>query len=165
MRRNTKRTRKRKSKTVISPRSHTPRLCRSELCIRDASRITILGLCFFAIFDVSVYAAAAGEFSPGQTRHETPYALIFGTVWGPDDHPLYGVKIKIRRESEKKARWEQYSNHSGEFAQRVPAGKQDYVVWADTKGLKSTNGKQLQGEEVKVHVDDDERADTGLHLK
>jgi hypothetical protein len=35
-----------------------------------------------------------------------------------------------------KARWELYSNHTGEFAQRVPAGKADYVVWADLKGYK-----------------------------
>ena len=68
--------------------------------------------------------------------HETPYALIFGTVWGPDDKPVYGVKVKIRRQDEKKTRWEVYSDHNGEFAQRVPAGKADYVAWADLKGYK-----------------------------
>jgi hypothetical protein len=150
---------------VIFPRSRTPRLRPSEFYIRDASRTALLGLCVSAIFCLGTRAAAARNVEPGQTAHETPYALIFGTVWGPDDHPLYGVKIKIRRENEKKARWEQYSNHSGEFAQRVPVGKQDYVVWADTKGIKSKNGTPLQGEEVKVHIDADERADTGLHLK
>ncbi len=102
---------------------------------------------------------------PADNKHEKPYAVIFGTVWGPDDHPVYGVKIKIRRENEKKPRWELYSDHNGEFAQRVPAGKQDYVIWADLKGHKSSNGDQLQGEEVKVHIDSDERVDTGLHLK
>jgi len=35
-----------------------------------------------------------------------PYALICGTVWDPDGHPLYGIKVKIRRADEKKARWE-----------------------------------------------------------
>ena len=99
-------------------------------------------------------------------KQQKPYALIFGTVWGPDSTPLYGVKIKVRRASDKKARWELYSDHSGEFAQRVPAGKQDYVVWADLKGYKSNNGKQLtNGPEVTVHIDGDERADIGLHLK
>jgi hypothetical protein len=39
------------------------------------------------------------------------------------------------------------------------------VIWADLKGLKSANGQSLQGEEVKVHVDGDERVDTGMHLK
>jgi hypothetical protein len=150
---------------VISPRSRTPRLRPPEIYLRDGSRTPLLGLCICAILCLGRPVAAAGNFEPGQTAHETPYALIFGTVWGPDDHPLYGVKVKIRREGEKKARWEQYSNHSGEFAQRVPAGKQDYVVWADTKGIKSKNGNQLRAEEVKVHIDGDERADTSLHLK
>ena len=34
------------------------------------------------------------------------YALIVGTVWGPDDRPVYGVKVKIRRADQKKAKWE-----------------------------------------------------------
>jgi hypothetical protein len=94
-----------------------------------------------------------------------PYALIFGTVWDPDGHPLYAVTVKIRRADEKKARWELYSNHTGEFAQRVPAGKADYIVWADVKGYKLPSGKKLKpGSEVTVHIDDDERSDIGLHL-
>ena len=72
-----------------------------------------------------------------------PYALIFGTVWGPDDHPVYGITVKIRRVPDKKPKWEVYSDHSGEFAQRVPAGEADYVVWADLKGVKTTDGKPV----------------------
>ncbi|MFY9648070.1 MAG: carboxypeptidase-like regulatory domain-containing protein, partial [Terriglobales bacterium] len=94
-----------------------------------------------------------------------PYALIFGTVWDPDGRPLYAVKVKIRRADEKKVRWELYSDHTGEFAQRVPVGKADYIVWADVKGYKLPSGKKLKpGSEVTVHIDDDERADIGLHL-
>jgi len=94
------------------------------------------------------------------------YALIFGTVWGPDDRPVCGVKVRIRKAGEKKARWEVYSNRLGEFEQRVPVGKQEYIVWADTKGYKSADGKHLQaGPEVTVHIENNERADTGLHLK
>ncbi|MGB2603740.1 MAG: hypothetical protein WBC78_09105, partial [Candidatus Sulfotelmatobacter sp.] len=37
------------------------------------------------------------------------YALIFGTVWGPDNHPVYGVKVSIRRMPAKKPKWEVYS--------------------------------------------------------
>ena len=94
-----------------------------------------------------------------------PYALIFGTVFDTEGHALYAVKVKIRRESEKKVRWELYSNHTGEFAQRVPVGPADYVVWADVKGYKTEDGRRLQpGEEAKVHIDGDERQDIGLHL-
>lgn len=103
-------------------------------------------------------------------KHEPPkssdYALIFGTVWGPGDLALPGVKVKIRRVEDKKARWELYSNRRGEFEQRVPAGKHDYMIWADTKGYKLPNGKHLRpSPEVTVHVENNERADTGLHLK
>jgi hypothetical protein len=94
-----------------------------------------------------------------------PYAVIFGTVWDPDGHPLFGVKVKIRRSDAKKRRWEQYSNHTGEFAQRVSVEKADYVVWADTKGYKSSSGRKLKpGSEVTVHIDGDGRSDVGLHL-
>jgi hypothetical protein len=101
-----------------------------------------------------------------EPKSETPYALIFGTVWGPDNHPVYGVKIRIRRADQKKAHWELYSDHLGEFAQRVPAGKADYIVWADLKGYKGPDGKKLDpGAEITVHVENSERVDTGVHLK
>ena len=150
---------------MISPRSREPVPRPFGLYFRPASRMALLGLCLPAVLCLGRSAVAAGGFSLAENKREKPYAVIFGTVWGPDDHPLYGVRIKIRREDEKKARWELYSDHNGEFAQRVPAGKQDYVIWADLKDRKSENGNQLQGEEVKVHVDADERVDTGLHLK
>ena len=96
-----------------------------------------------------------------------PYALIAGTVWGPDGHPLYGAEVKIRRADDKgnKVRWDLYSNHTGEFAQRVPAGKADYIVWADVKGYKLPSGRKLKsGSQVTAHIDNDERCDIGLHL-
>src|SRR5262249_33568933 len=98
--------------------------------------------------------------------HDNPYALIFGTVWGPDNRPVYGVRVRVRRSSDKKSKWELFSDHNGEFAVRLPAGKCDYVGWADLKGFKSNDGRHLQvGTEVTVHIDNDERADIGLHLK
>ena len=101
------------------------------------------------------------------SQHDKPYALIFGTVWGPDNRPVYGVTVKIRRATDKpkKVRWEVYSDHHGEFAQRVPAGEADYVLWADLKGFKPVDGKPLHlVQEVTVHIYNDEREDTGLHL-
>lgn len=96
-----------------------------------------------------------------------PYALIAGTVWGPDDRPVYGVTVKIRRATDKakKVRWEVYSDHMGEFAQRVPAGESDYILWADLKGFKPADRKPLRlAQPVTVHIYNDEREDTGLHL-
>ena len=124
-------------------------------------RITLLLICVAACVGA---AAAAGK--SAESKHDKPYALIFGTVWGPDDRPLYGVKVKIRRADQKKAKWELYSDHNGEFAQRLPAGQADYLVWADLKGYKSPLSKSLRaGGEVRVHIENDERADIGLHLK
>jgi hypothetical protein len=87
------------------------------------------------------------------------YALIFGTVWGPDSRPVPGVSVRIRRASEKKFRWEQISNHTGEFAQRVPIGAQDYVIQAEVK-----TPKGVPKPEITVHIDNDERQDVGIHL-
>jgi hypothetical protein len=76
------------------------------------------------------------------------------------------VKVKIRRADQKRAKWELYSNHTGEFAQRLPAGKANYIVWADAKDLKSLSGNKLDpGPEVTVQIESEERVDIGLHLK
>jgi hypothetical protein len=110
--------------------------------------------------------ASASDLTLQKKSHEKPYAVIFGTVWGPDNKPVHGVRVKIRRANEKKTRWEVYSDHNGEFAQRVPAGKVDYVAWADLKGHKSINSNRLQpGDSVTIHVEYDERVDTSLHLR
>ena len=117
-------------------------------------------LLLFAIGMRDPLVAAQKQVKPNQ-----PYALIFGTVWGPDGRPVFGVNVKIRRIQDKKARWELYSDHRGEFAQRIAAGKADYVVWADLKNFKSVDGKPLHAvQDVPVHVEGDERVDLSLHL-
>jgi hypothetical protein len=112
------------------------------------------------VFPVATASAASKKLKPTDA-----YALIFGTVWGPDNHAVYGITVKIRHLPDKKPKWEVYSDHAGEFAQRVPAGQADYVVWADLKGVKTTDGRPVHlAEEVPVHVEYDERVDIGLHL-
>ncbi|HEX7962241.1 MAG TPA: carboxypeptidase-like regulatory domain-containing protein [Terriglobales bacterium] len=88
-----------------------------------------------------------------------PYALLYGTVYDKNNRPVYGIKVKIRRITGKHASWELYSDHSGEFAQRVPPGAADYLVTADVK-----TPKGQPKPEVKVHVDNEERRDLSLHL-
>ena len=149
------RKKQRKRRTVTTLRSCAPAFS-STISLRFL--VAVLGL-------ITVLIPASNAAPPKQ-KPDKPYALIFGTVWGPDNHPLYGVKVKIRRADQKKAHWELYSDHNGEFAQRVPVGPSDYLVWADLKDYKSSSNKQLhQDGEVKVHVDNDEREDIGLHLK
>lgn len=120
----------------------------------------------FILLAVGVPAVPCANASPPlqKLKPTDPYALIFGTVWGPDDRPVYGIRVKIRRAKDKHAKWDLMSDHQGEFAQRVPAGQQDYVVWADLKGVKTADGQPVQAKEVDVHVEYDERVDIGLHL-
>ena len=127
-------------------------------------RFSLLGLLLTALLSFSPRLDGS---APQHGKPEDPYALIFGTVWGPDDRPVYGVTVKIRRATDKpkKVRWELYSDHHGEFAQRVPAGEADYILSADLKGVKTADGQPLHlVQEVTVHVYNDEREDTGLHL-
>jgi hypothetical protein len=110
-------------------------------------------------------AASSSAVSPGQKKPEKPYALIYGTVFGPDGRTVYGIHVFIRRADQKKPKWDLYSDHSGEFAQRVPAGRADYVVSADVKGHKLLNGKKIgSNPEVTVNIENDERANVSLHL-
>jgi hypothetical protein len=129
------------------------------------SSFCLLLVFLFSALGPQVLPSAIASPASKKLKPTDPYALIFGTVWGPDDHPVYGITVKIRRVPDKKPKWEVYSDHAGEFAQRVPAGKADYVVWADLKGVKTTDGKTLRlAQEVDVHVEYDERVDIGLHL-
>ncbi len=141
----------------------------TESCCARLRLSPLLALLLAALLSAHLpqaLAQAGGKSHSGKSQpsaksqlKEKPYALIFGTIYGPDDRAVYGVKIKIRRANEKKAKWELYSDHHGEFAQRVPAGEADYIVWADVKTAKGSLPP-----EVKVHVINDERQDIGLHL-
>lgn len=134
--------------------------------LRPLSAHRILTIAFLAVF-LSELSSSPLNATPPQVKPGQPYAVIFGTVWGPDNHPLYGVTVRIRRATDKpkKTRWEVYSDHHGEFAQRVPAGEDDYILTANMKGVKGPDGRPLRlAEEVKVHIYNDEREDTGLHL-
>ena len=88
------------------------------------------------LFSTSV---AASNYKP---KKEKPYAQIFGTAYGSNDRPLYGVKITIRPEKKKHPSWELMSDHRGEFAQRVPAGTNDYLIHGEAEyALMGDDGK------------------------
>ena len=120
----------------------------------------LLVLFFFAFAGSSSLAFGQNSGS-GKSQAKPDYALISGTVWTADDRPAYGVPVKIRRADDKpkKVRWELMSDHSGEFAQRVPPGQADYIIWAD---IKTKKGQPKP--ETRVHIENDERIDTSLHL-
>jgi len=97
--------------------------------------------------------------SSSDKHHKDAYALIYATVWGSGAETVYGVKVQLRRAGDKKVIAEQFSNHTGEVAFRVPAGKQDYSLTADVKPSKGKTKPQ-----VIAHVENDERVEVSLHL-
>jgi len=108
---------------------------------------------------------------PDKKKQERSYGLIFGTAYGPDDRPLYGVKVTIHPAGKKHPLWELVSDHRGEFAQRVPSAAADYLIKGeaeyapigkDGKPEKSKK-KKLRGE-TRVHMEGEIRQDVGLHL-
>ena len=138
----------------------TPELRQAQLF----RKLSLFGIA--ALFLLPTLTSQSGLLTAQKSRGK-PYALIAGTVWGPDDRPVYGVSVKIRKGTDKpkKVRWEVYSDHMGEFAQRVPPGEADYILWADLKGFKPADGKPLHlVQELTIHVYNDERQDVGLHL-
>jgi hypothetical protein len=142
----------RKPKTVTTP----------EVRLRSRRFLIYSLLQAFSLTSLLCLSSSAEQ--AGGRKPVKPYALIYGTVWGPDGRPLYGVPIKIQRGG-RRAHWQLSSDHSGEFAQRVPAGQADYTVVADLKGYKYPGGKHLrQDRPVTVHIENDERADIALHL-
>jgi hypothetical protein len=139
-------TRKKRKGTSLSRRT----------LIRARYASTLLSLLLSAApFVIARNASAAQSSNPSKND----YALIYGTVWGPDNHSVAGIPIKIRRATDKKPKWELTSDRNGEFAQRVPAGGQDYIIEADIKVPKGQPKPQ-----VKTHIDDNERQDVSIHL-
>ena len=132
------------------------------------SRNTAACLAMCLLLALLSSGVAAGKEKP---KKEKPYALIFGTAYGPNDRPLYGVKITIRPQNKKHPNWDLISDHRGEFAQRVPAGSNDYLVHGEAEyapvgddGKPQLSKKVRLKGETRVHVDNEERRDISLHL-
>ena len=128
--------------------------------------VAVFAVCAILLLGVpgrsGLYGAALLSPDPGSQSDTThkDYALIIGTVWGPDDRPIAGVPIKIQSVTGKKAKWELVSDRQGEFAQRVPVGRQDYTIEAKVKTPKGEPKPQIT-----VEIEDNERKDVSLHLK
>jgi hypothetical protein len=133
------------------------------------SRSTAAGLAIFVLAALTQPSVAASKDKP---QKEKPYALIFGTAFGPNDRPLYGVKVTIRPQKRKHPSWDLISDHRGEFAQRVPPGPGDYVIRGEAEyapagedGKPQLSKKMRLKGEAKVHVENEERLDINLHLR
>lgn len=78
-------------------------------------------------------AAGHGQKKSKQEEFENSF-LFFGTVFTEQGFLLPGAEVKVRRTSERKTRWEAYSDVRGEFAVRVPKGD-EYEIQIKAKGF------------------------------
>ena len=82
-------------------------------------------------------AATTSSVSSSSSKHGHTHAndfLVIGTVFTDKAYALPGAHLRVRRASEKKFRWETYTNSRGEFALRVPQGD-EYEIVVIAKGF------------------------------
>jgi hypothetical protein len=76
--------------------------------------------------------------SNGKKNKGLPAFVIIGTVFNENALSYPNVRVQVRRENEKKFRWDTYTNLRGEFAVRVPDG-QDYEIVVREKKYKEVS--------------------------
>lgn len=111
--------------------------------------ITLAGIAMILMFTATAFSHAqdpappaplsppsAGQSSSSQKQkysHANDF-LIIGTVFDPKGYAFPGVELKIRRSTDKKYRWDSYTNSRGDFAVRVPQGS-DYEMVVHVRGF------------------------------
>jgi len=112
----------------LSPSSH---LTFVRLLLTLAGLVWLAGAAF-------VFAPAGGaQKSSGSHAHDF---VIFATVFTGRGFALPGARARLRRETEKKFRWEAMSDHQGELAFRVPPGA-DYELTIEARGFQTQTRK------------------------
>lgn len=109
-------------------------------------------VCIGVLFAFAASLTAAGETPPASTAGSTQNSsskadkpgkkkyshlhdfLIRGTVFNEKALSFPDVELRLRKEGEKKYKWETYTNSRGEFALRVPEGS-NYEVLVHVKGF------------------------------
>jgi hypothetical protein len=76
-------------------------------------------------------AATSDKPAEKKYRHANDF-LIRGTIFNDKGLSFPGARLRIRRSTEKKFRWESYTNSRGDFAIRVPQGS-DYQIVVRSK--------------------------------
>jgi hypothetical protein len=71
---------------------------------------------------------SSGSSSSKHSRSHANDFLIIGTVFTDKALAFPGARLRVRRSTERKFRWETYTNSRGEFAIRVPQGAEYEMV-------------------------------------
>lgn len=81
--------------------------------------------------------AAGAQSSSRSHAHDF---LIIVTVFNDRGFAVYGARARVRREEEKKFRWEAASDHRGELAIRVPQDA-NYEITIEARGFQTQTRK------------------------
>jgi Carboxypeptidase regulatory-like domain len=76
---------------------------------------------------------SSSQQKPGSASRHSNDFLVRGTVFTEQGLAMPGAELRIRRNAEKKFRWQALSNSRGDFAVRVKMGT-DYEVLVRAKG-------------------------------
>lgn len=132
----TRKTKKRKSDPSLPLFRHPLSHFGHPICMRWM--ITLLALaCSAGAVSVPAAAAAGGQVQSGSHAHDF---VIFATVFNEQGFALPGARVRVRREDEKKFRWEAMSDRRGELGIRVKQGAR-YELTIDARGCKPQTRK------------------------
>jgi hypothetical protein len=150
----TKKTKKKRSDPLfdffrhpLSPLGHL------NVMRRVALATALCGMFWLACAALAFEPAGGAQSSSRSHAHDF---VIFATVFNPQGFALFGARAKVRREEEKKFRWEAASDHQGEFAIRVPQNAQ-YEITIEAHGFKTQTRK--------VDASEDTRADLTFRME
>jgi Carboxypeptidase regulatory-like domain len=115
--------------------------------------LALAGLVWLA-GEASVFAPAGG--AQNSSGSHARVFIIFTTVFTDRGFALPGARARVRREDEKKFRWEATSDHQGELAFRVPPGA-EYEMTIEARGFKP--------ETRKIDARDDNQADLTIRME
>jgi len=94
-----------------------------------------------------------GQNASGSHTHDF---VIFTTVFSDKGFALFGARARVRREDDKKFKWEAMSDHQGELAIRVPQGA-EYEMTVEARGFKT--------ETRKIDTREDNRTDLTIRME
>jgi glycogen debranching enzyme len=131
----TTKTKKRKKKTSEAFLRFSRRL------VTPFRRLTFVTVAL-ALVGFALLAGAPARAWPGAPQ-TTPHAhdfVVFTTVFTSQGFTLPGARVRIRRENDKKFRWEAISDRRGELAIRVPQNS-DYEMMVEARGYMTQTHK------------------------
>lgn len=149
----TSKTKKKTPDSLFSLLPHRFSLFQHLTVVRAALAFSLTA--WLAVASLAAAPAPPFQSSSSSGSHARDF-VIFTTVFTDKGFALYGARTRVRRAEEKKYHWEATSDHSGEFAIRVPQGAQ-YEMIVEAKGFKT--------ETRKIDARDGARADLTIRME